>query len=269
MLRMREQLAGHMRALFKFYRRSRLLLAIGLVYLGGIGISLIYLAAMRSGTGRFELVRSLFDRLNGFATLLTAALGLLVISTHLRNKSLKIVFTKPSPPDLWLAACVLSAATVSLAVHALTLTLVLGLSLAWGVPIQTGWAVLCAHGFLSALVLLGFVMFLTMAVHPAIAVLLALLLQEPTFYWLRFTLAARIAGDWSTFYWLLERTCAAIYFVLPSFNPYGDRLESVSLSLRASADDARVVVYSAGYALACLVFFYALSAWLLRRKDLS
>lgn len=266
---MRKQLVGHLRALFKFYRRSRLLLAIGLVYLGWIGVSLILSATMRSGTGRFELVRLLFDQLNGFATLLTGALGLLVISSHLRDKSLKIVFTKPAPPDLWLAACVLSAATVSLAVHALTLALVLGLSLVWGVPIQTGFMLLSAHGFLSALVLLGFIVFLTMAVHPAIAVLLVLLLREPTFYWLRFTLAARIAGDWSTFYWLLERACYAIYVVLPSFEPYADKLEGVSRSLRASADDARIVLYSAGYALACLAFFYSLSAWLLRRKDLS
>jgi hypothetical protein len=266
---MRDQLAEHLSALFKFYRRSRLLLAIGLVYLAGIGVSVALSVAARSGTGRFELIRALFDQLNGFASVLTAALGLLVISSHLRRKTLKVVFTKPSPPDLWLAACLLSAATVSLAAHASTLGLVYGLSLAWGVPLQPGFAVLSAHAYLCAMVLLGFVTFLTMAVHPAIAVMLVLVLRESTFFWLRFTLAARVAGEWNAFYWLLERVCYVVYLVLPSLRPYEGKLESVSVSLRASPTDAWVLLQTAGYSLACLVFYYALSAALLRRKDLS
>jgi hypothetical protein len=55
---------------------------------------------MNSGVQSFNSFREIDSDLNAFVRILAAGMGLLIMSSHLRNRSLKMVFTKPCPPGL-------------------------------------------------------------------------------------------------------------------------------------------------------------------------
>jgi ABC-type transport system involved in multi-copper enzyme maturation permease subunit len=111
---MTELLRANILADFAFFRRSRLLLAFMLLFLLLTGLQSLPPLFANSGVQSFNALQQIFSELNGFLLVLCACLGLFIISSHLRNRSLKMVFTKPCPPALWLLSAFLSAVIVSL-----------------------------------------------------------------------------------------------------------------------------------------------------------
>src|SRR5258708_25141309 len=111
---MAELLRANLLANFAYFRRSRLLLAFMLVFLLLTGLSSLPPLFMHSGVQSFNALRQIFSVLNGFLLFFSGGLGLFIISSHLRSRSLKMVFTKPCSPALWLISAFLSAVSVSL-----------------------------------------------------------------------------------------------------------------------------------------------------------
>src|SRR5258708_36247501 len=106
---MAELLRASLLANFAYFRRSRLLLAFMLVFLLLTGLSSLPPLFMHSGVQSFNALRQIFSVLNGFLLFFSGGLGLFIISSHLRSRSLKMVFTKPCSPALWLISAFLSA----------------------------------------------------------------------------------------------------------------------------------------------------------------
>src|SRR5260370_31546453 len=106
---MAELLRANLLANFAYFRRSRLLLAFILVFLLLTGLSSLPPLFMHSGVQSFNALRQIFSVLNGFLLFFSGGLGLFIISSHLRSRSLKMVFTKPCSPALWLISAFLSA----------------------------------------------------------------------------------------------------------------------------------------------------------------
>jgi ABC-type transport system involved in multi-copper enzyme maturation permease subunit len=111
---MTELLKANIWADVTFYRRSKLLLAFMLVFLLMTALQSLPPLFMNSGVQSFNSLQEIVSDLNFFLLVLAAGMGLLVISSHLRNRSLKMVFTKPCPPEMWLLSAYLSAAAMSL-----------------------------------------------------------------------------------------------------------------------------------------------------------
>src|SRR5260370_23240931 len=109
---MAELLRANLLANFAYFRRSRLLLAFILVFLLLTGLSSLPPLFMHSGVQSFNALRQIFSVLNGFLLFFSGGLGLFIISSHLRSRSLKMVFTKPCSPALWLISAFLSAVFV-------------------------------------------------------------------------------------------------------------------------------------------------------------
>src|SRR5258708_15617672 len=80
-----------------------------LVFLLLTGLSSLPPLFMHSGVQSFNALRQIFSVLNGFLLFFSGGLGLFIISSHLRSRSLKMVFTKPCSPALWLISAFLSA----------------------------------------------------------------------------------------------------------------------------------------------------------------
>lgn len=84
----------------RFYRRSRLLLAFAILCLLLAGLSALPAIFSDSGVESFRSLQGIFSELNGMLLFLAGAIGLFVISSHLRNRCLKMVFTKACPPSV-------------------------------------------------------------------------------------------------------------------------------------------------------------------------
>lgn len=267
---MREQVWLHLGVDLKFFRRNRLLVAVSAVFFGMTALSLLGSIVFQSTTGHFETIRAIAQGLNGFTRVLSAALGLFLVSTHLRNRSLKMVVTKPASPEVWLGSGLLSALLVAAALHLLTWVVSVGLSLVWKVPLQAGFGFLAIDSFLGATILLAYLTCLAVFLHPVVAVLVVLVLNEGTFYGLMFMLDAAIRGlGANAFFAALREVFRAVYMVLPMTSPLAERSQEVMESLRVAPGDWTTLLMRAGYALVVLAFFYMLSVVGIRRRNLA
>ena len=88
---MREQLISSTRVHLRFYRRNRLLWAVAFIMLMMASITLAFSLFMYSDAQKFVRLTGMFRTLNGYAFVFAPLLGLFVVSSHLRNKQIKIV----------------------------------------------------------------------------------------------------------------------------------------------------------------------------------
>jgi ABC-type transport system involved in multi-copper enzyme maturation permease subunit len=266
---MRRQLLSSVAVHLQFYRRNRLLWIIGLVMLLMASISLTFSLFVYSDAKKFTQLTGTFQTLNGFAFTFTPLLGLFVVSSHLRGKQIKVIFTKPCLPETWLASCFVSAAAVSAALYGLILAFVLTASVASGIPVQSGFVFVTLREFLIALVALSYIMLLATAVHPVAAVLIILVMEEKAWYGMKFMLAASAtSGHTPALARVGNVLVNAVYYVVPMLDPFSKQLATVYSSMRASGGDWLYLVYTAAYGLAAGLFFYLTSAWVLRRRAL-
>jgi hypothetical protein len=267
---MTEQISANVGVLLKFYARNRLLLVVTLLLLVlavlTVAASLVY----GSTSAHFDIIVEAVTTLNGYSLVLSAALGLFAISSHLRQRSVKMVLTKPCLPEVWIASVFLSALIVSTMLYTLNLLFGIGLSLVWKVPIQSGLFFLAIEGLLRAAIVLVYVSFLAVVVHPVLAILVAFVFNEGIFDGLRTMLLTAIqttggnpvlpALEWLTY---------AIYMILPTFDPYSRQTQSVGESLRTSAADWIVLLRTSAYSATALGLFFLLSIWALKRRNLA
>ncbi len=266
---MLERLVLNLRVLLRFYARDRLLLAFALLMAVVFGLSFVPAFVFDTATSRFETLRRLALTMNGFAFVFVPALGLIAISSHLRGRNVKMVVTKPCPPEVWLAAVFCSGGLVAFAIHALIALSTAALSLWWKIPYQPGFLFLALEGFFQSLVVLSFLIVLAMAVHPVVAVLTALLFNEELFSSLGLLLAGSQAGVWHAWLVPVQVLCDVVYLLLPLYDPLAEKGAGVHESLRVAASDWLLLLMVAGYALLAAAFSFALSAVMLRRKSLA
>jgi hypothetical protein len=265
-----EQLRANVGVLLKFYARNRLLLVVALLLLVLAALTVSASLVYGSTSAHFDIIAEAVSTLNGYALVLSAALGLFAISSHLRQRSVKMVLTKPCLPEVWIASVFLSGLAVAALLYALNVVFGVGLSLLWGVPVQTGLYFLAAEGLLKAAIALGYLSFLTTVFHPVLAILVALVFNESTFYGLRMMLltAIKTTGG-NPVLPLLEWATYGLYMVLPAYDPYGKETATVADSLRASGADWLLLARTAGYSATALALFFLLTVWALRRRNLA
>lgn len=266
---MREPLWLNTAVHLRFYARNRLLLAFGLVMLGMMGLSMLPMILMDTSANRFSLLQMIIGQLNGYALVFTASLGLFALSSHLRARNVKMVLTKPCRPETWLASIFLSALLVGVVLHGLVALAGTALSLAWSIPLQPGLVFIALEGFFRSAIWLAVLTTLTMVFHPVLALLVALVFSEGTFYGLKYLVASAVAtsgpGAGLT---VAGVVCDIVYTLLPMSEPFSDRTETVHSSWRVFTGDWLMLGAVFGYSLLMTVFLYLLSLYLLRRRAL-
>jgi len=266
---MLELLLVNTRTFLRFHRRNRLLIGFGLVILAIFALSFVPSLLFATTTSRFEMLRNLASQMNGFALVLVPALGLLAVSSHLRARNVKLVVTKPCPPEVWLGALFLSAILVALAIHTAMAVFTAVLSWWWAVPYQPGFLFIAIEGFFSSVVMLSFLTALAMAIYPVIAVVTVLFFNESTFYGLKFMVAAAQRSGQEKGLLAAQVACDTVYQLLPMLDPLGERVEALRASLRVTGHDWLLLGVAGVYAAVTTAFFFAASSWLLRRKNLA
>jgi ABC-type transport system involved in multi-copper enzyme maturation permease subunit len=264
---MTELLRANILAGLAYYRRSRLLLAFMLLSLLLTGLGSLPPLFANSGIQSFNALQEIFSELNGFLLVLCACLGLFVISSHLRSRSLKMVFTKPCPPALWLLSAFLTAVIVSLLLNFVVLASTTILSLIWHVPVRPGLLFLSAETFVVSVGLIAYLMLLATLVHPAVAAICAMIFNADLFYGAQLWTAAVIrSGNTSPWLHALKGLFHWLYLISPMLYPFGKKTEGIHVSLRVMHGEWKYLLYSFGYALTLSAFCYCVALFALQRK---
>jgi ABC-type transport system involved in multi-copper enzyme maturation permease subunit len=267
---MAELIKANILAHAAYYRRSRLLLAFIFVLLLLTGLRSLPPLFVDSGVQSFNALQEIFSVLNFFLLVLAAGLGLFIISSHLRSRSLKMVFTKPCSPAVWLASAFLTAVLVSFLITCIILSSAMVFSLVWHVPVRAGLLFVSLDSFIASVLLIAYLMLLASVAHPAIAVTFALIFNASLFYggevWAQ---AAIRSGSSNWALHVLERLFHLVYLLLPMIHPFRDKTEGIYSSLRVMHGEWKYLLYSFGYALALSAFCYFVAlAALLRKKHI-
>ena len=136
---MRERLWLHVRSHLRFFRRSRIVLAVGIVILGFWALAVAPGFVGATTGNQFNQLKMLAGQLSSLGWTLSAGLGLYVTSSHLRQKSVQVILTRPGSPQIWLASVFLAALIVAAATQLAGAVITLAFSVLWGVPYQIGF----------------------------------------------------------------------------------------------------------------------------------
>lgn len=258
-----------MKVHFKFYRRNRLLLVVGLIFLAMTLLTMLPMMYTMSANTDFAILNSLYSDLNRFSFVFTAGLGLFLVSSHLKDRNIKMVLTKPCLPETWLLSGILSAVVVSFVLYLSIFVFALIFSLVMGIPFQAGFIFISINGFMRAVVLLSYIVFLAMIMHPVVVVMVALIFNEGTVEQLKFmvTVITRAFGH-SRPMGLFNNVIDALYIVLPITRPISENYNKISASMIVSSHDWVSLLQMVGYTAATAALFFFLSDYFLRRKQL-
>lgn len=261
----------HVAVHLKFYRRNRLLFLV-LLILAIIMIPILSVQMMSAGD-KFRSVQIAVRVAAGMCVLLGALLGLLIYSHHFSGRSLKMVFTKPCPPETWLFSAFIAGGMVLLALHLLILIGALALFLMWGLPVQWGVVLVVAQSFLQSFLLFGWMLFLTLLMPPVAAGALGLMVTASLMHMFLQRLVLDASGESG---WLTAAAQAALkyivmilYAILPETSPYQQELETLMESFRFDPHALGYVSLSGVYVLMACALCFCASTAVLRRRNLA
>ncbi len=265
-----ELMTANITADLAYYRRSRLLLAFMLVFLLMICLQTLPPLFTDSGVQKFNTLQDILSGLNFFVMVLCAGLGLFIMSSHLRSRNLKMVFTKPCSPAVWLASAFATAVLVALLLNVIVYASTMALSYIWKVPVRTGLFFVSIETFVVSIGLIAYLVLLGTVVHPALAATVAVIFNSDLFYsaefWARSTVAA---GNDGWFLRTLIKVFHFLYLALPMFQPFASKTQNIHTSLRVEHGDWKYLAYSLGYVLVLSLFCYSLALFaLLKRKHI-
>lgn len=264
---MAELLRANVMAHLAYYRRSRLLMAFLLVFLLLTGLSSLPALFMNSGVQSFNSLQQIFSVLNVFLLFFSGGLGLFIMSSHLRSRNLKMVFTKPCSPALWLASAFLAAVAVSLLLNCIVLVSAVILSLGWHLPVRAGLLFISVDTFVASIGIIAYLMLLTTLTHPAIAVTFALIFNADLFYGrYEWTQAVIRSGNSNVGLRILDRLFHYLYYVFPMVHVFDRKTENIYTSLRVLGGEWRYLLYSLGYVVVLAAFCYGVALFTLQRK---
>ncbi|MCK4910182.1 MAG: hypothetical protein KAR83_01000 [Thermodesulfovibrionales bacterium] len=268
---MRTQLLANIRTNLRFFRRNRLFLVALLFFIITSSLSFLPNMFLSGSADRFDTVVSIISSLGTFGYLLSGTMILILVSYHLRGRSLKMVVTKPCTPALWAGAGMLTAGLVAFVFYLVVALVCSGLMLAWEIPFQWGIFYVCAYRFLVCLIVISYLGFLAVVMHPVAAIFFLLVVNDDLLYYFILMLESKAqsagegaAATLSGFGALLIKS---IYGVLPSFSPVSKKAGAVFSSLRVMPGEWLSLVYVCGYALVAVSFFYLLTIYVLGKKN--
>ena len=264
---MRELLWAHTLTNLRFFARSRLILGFALVATALWSVSLVPFFLFESSGQRFNVLRELSTQLHLLGWFCGAGLGLFALSAHLRNGTTRLLFTRPSPPELWLASVFLASFLVALAIHSAAALITLVLSTAWGIPYQLGFVYLAIDAVIESMIVIALLTALGSWLHPVLAGLLAALANDSMLYFLTLQIESSVKANgaswWTT---IAGAPVHVLYAVAPMLDPFQRQTIEVAATLRLDVAQWGYLAAAWGYALVAVTFFFSVSALAVRRR---
>jgi hypothetical protein len=260
-----DALEQHTRVHLRFLARNGVFHGLVLMIVLGFATALVPALIFGDTSSRFVTLRALADLLHRAVSYITAAIALVVVWSHRRARSIKMIATTPAPFSAWVASVFVTAAIVGVSVQALMAMLVAALSVMWNVPYQLGFLFIALNRFADSLIMLAFLTTLGAWLHPILAFLLLTFLGESTFQTIRAMLEEAEA---SVIVNAMKSATSALYYLAPTFEPFSGRTLVLSRSMRVSIVDWRYLAATFVYAFLAVSFGYAATIAILRRKPM-
>jgi hypothetical protein len=150
--------------------------------------------------------------------------------------------------------------------HAASAVVVFALSRSWNVTYQIGFLYLALDRFAESLIALGCVTTLGAVFHPVITALLLTLVNESTVLQFRLGVDTLPAGPVLR---TVKGLATSLYFLTPTFDPFGERTQALSRTMRVTDSDWRYLGGTVAYALLMVAFGYCTTLLILQRKKLT
>ncbi len=255
----------------RFYRRSRLLVVVG-IFTSIVFLISIVPAAFTSSK-KFDTIQAFVSTAEGFLVVMAALLGLVTISHHVRTRSLKLVVTHPCTMETWVLSHFMSAMIVMVTLFGGVLLVALGLFLVWGLPVQWGLVYVVLLGLCSAMVIFAFLLFLSTVVHPVVAALVAMIFTPGSLLWLNTTFQAQTEmlpdGYLKTVNEIVQVLFRGLYLLWPEYSPLSGQLTTLQASYRITSGDTYHLFMATLYTtLLCALSFFLTSAVLKRKSHI-
>lgn len=258
-----EQIKANIKTNFKFYARNKMLIGVVIVLVFIFAVSALPAYFLNSEGRHLGNIHMIFSRMSFFATIATSLLGLLVASHHITNRSVKMVFTKPCTPDIWLLSCFLSAIILSTLMFLVIFAVTWVMSTTWAVPFQWEILFMTIHNFSKAITWMSYIMLVGMFLHPVLTVLFVLIINEFTFAWLKLIPTGNSGGS-KVFSFIAD----AGYMIMPSYQMFSEEMGYRANSFNIAQSGWQYLGLSVGYTAALTILCYLLSICLIRRKRL-
>lgn len=267
---MNKHLIANIKTNLKFYRRNKLLILIAIFFLFIWGMAFIPSLIFISAGQKFKIIQSFLQQSGWFINIFIAALGMLTIFHHMNSRSYKMVITKPCSPEIWLLSNFISAMLVAASLYLLVFLSSLIMFLVWHIPLQWGLLYIILDGFFRSVISFSILTFLTVVVHPFIAVLVISLINEGTFYWLIVLVSAglKTATKLSAkiILYIGKYFLYVIYMLLPSFTPFSDETHKIYSGLKIIPSDLKYLGLTFLYTTLISLLFYFLADYSLKSK---
>lgn len=256
----------------KLYKRSKLLIVLGIIFFCFYGLITLPTLFMASSSSKLNVILKILNSFNGFSTIFLVILMLVGLISPIKNRSLKMIITKPCLPEIWLLSNYISAIFIAFLLNLVIFLIVSGLFLLWDMPFQWGLVYIFLHRFFQAIVLLSYITLLALAVDTWGAVVFGIFLTERFFFFFSnmfLALKDSVTNNFGKGILLVfQKIFYFIYFLLPVSEPYSKETGTVSRSLRLVSSDWKYLAFSLLYTILISVFLYLLSAEFLNKKRL-
>jgi len=253
-----------------FFRRNKLARVIGLFLFAILSVALIPFIALQSSEMRFELIQQIQKEIATFTLVMGMALAILTMHYHINSRCIKMVLTKPCRPEWWVLSVFVSIALICSCLHALGVIIVVILSIVWKIPFQMGIVFVALGGVAQSVIALSWGILLAALLHPAVAIVIIMVLQERVLYWLMIVSAGTVQGTTDRIYRFLfqviQQIVTCCYILIPSFSLFSDRVQGVYLSYRVIAIDWVYMACTMGYAFLLAAFCYLATTLIFMRR---
>lgn len=257
----------------KFYQRDRILLGATVAIFLILALSLIPALFFMTHSDRLANVRTIFHQLSSFAYLVTAVAVMLAVSDQIRNRSIKMVLTKPFPAEAWIISVLVSGLIVAAVFYAGVFLICSALFAVWGIPFQWGLLFMTVNDLLQTLILVSYMTLLVVIFHPVLAAFFAIIFHEGSFYMLKLLLNSGIQalgeGSVSSSLKAIRALVDVVYLATPALTPFSRETEKIYSSLRLEDGKLQYLAFSLIYVLVSSSFFFLLAAYCLKKKRLT
>ena len=244
----------------KYFSRSYLLLAVIIMILYYVFTFVPFIAR-----NPIKSAAEILVQMHIIAAVTVILLSILVLNDPLKNRNLKMIITKPCPPEIWSASCFLTVNLVSLGLHLVIMAFAVVSVLLHSdlklIPYLYSWLL----SLMGLMIFSSFILFLTSVIPPALTVVSLLILNN--FYLFNlFDYCFKYDGNMflNIFYKTMGVIIYAVYLIVPTFFPYEKMYD---LIYGNTVDWPYLCVFSS-YAVIAMVFYWLLSVYFVKRKNL-
>lgn len=248
---------------FKFFRRNHMLLGI-------VSIFLFYvLLLMIQNFSRDSL--SLFVTQMVFVNyIISCVMAVMLISEHLKSRCIKMVLTKPCPPEAWVGAIFMSIIIISATITIATIIYTVIYFSIGKIEFRSEFICFIIYMFFSSLVAVSFLATLAFLFSPVISVMIAIFFNPAWISGFYSMMATSILhGTGNLFEIILTPLFFLIYIASPIYGGFIDPSKFLSKTNLIAGSDWVVLGLYAIYAILFSILMFLISVFILRKRTLS